>query len=144
MTAAAKGDEVLFAVIAAFRQRSFVMHLLGLHQQALLVAQLTHGVLLHVFVSDALPRSTVATLDCWVPVIFLIAPVLLLLMLRAEATLRQVGATGEGAGAFGLVGHCAPPFGHQKSHRRLLYDGSSGFSSRFAIVIISDGTSVIQ
>ena len=62
MTATAMGDEVLTAVVAAFGQGLDVMHLFCLNQLALLIAQLTEGMLLHVLVADALPSSAVAPL----------------------------------------------------------------------------------
>lgn len=62
MTAAAKRDEVLTAVVTAFRQWLDVMYLFRLNKLALLVTQLTERMLLHILVADALPSSAVASL----------------------------------------------------------------------------------
>ena len=73
MTAAAKGDEVLTAVVTTFRQGLDVMHLFCLHQLALLITKLTEGMLLHILVADALPSSAVASLGSRVSFITFIA-----------------------------------------------------------------------
>lgn len=73
MTAAAKGDEVLTAVVSALRQWLDVMDLFCLHQLALLIAQLTERMLLHVLVADALPSSAVASLGSRVSFVTFIA-----------------------------------------------------------------------
>lgn len=73
MTAAAKGDEVLTAVVTTFRQGLDVMHLFCLHQLALLITQLTERMLLHVLVADALPSSAVASLGSRVSFVTFIA-----------------------------------------------------------------------
>lgn len=62
MTATAKGDEVLTAVVAAFGQGLDVMNLFCFYQQAFLIALLTERMLLHVLVADALPSSAVPSL----------------------------------------------------------------------------------
>ena len=73
MTAAAKGDEVLTAVVAAFGQGLDVMHLFCLYQLALLIAQLTERMLLHVLVTDTFPSSAVASLSSRVSFVTFIA-----------------------------------------------------------------------
>ena len=73
MTAAAKGDEVLTAVVTTFRQGLDVMHLFCLHQLALLITELTEGMQLHILVADALPSSAVASLGSWVSFVTFIA-----------------------------------------------------------------------
>lgn len=105
MTAAAKRNEILTAVVSTFRQRLDVMYLFRFHQQPLLIAQLTERMLLHILVTDALPGTTVPTLSLRVPVVLLVALILQPFMLRAEAAIRQVGTSGKGTGTLWFVWH---------------------------------------
>jgi hypothetical protein len=73
MTASAESNEVLTAVVSTLRQGLDMMDLLCLHQQALLIAQLTERMLLHVLIADALPSSAVASLGSRVSYVTFIA-----------------------------------------------------------------------
>lgn len=110
MAGTAQRDQVLPAVVAAFGQRLDVVYLLCLHHLSLLEAQLTERMQLNVPIADAFPCPSIAALGFRVSLVFFIAPVLLLLMLRAEAAIRQVGAAGCSAGTLGFVGHFHSPW----------------------------------
>ncbi len=68
-----KCHQISIAVVTAFCQRLFVMHLLRFNEPSFLQTLLTKRVCMHVPVSDALPRSSVPTLCSRVSVILLIA-----------------------------------------------------------------------
>lgn len=105
MTAAAKRDKVLTAVVTTFRQWLDMMHLFRFHQQTFLETQLTEWMLLNILVTDTLPSTTVATLGLRIPVELLVALVLLLLVFGTEASIRKVRAAGEGTGALWFGWH---------------------------------------
>lgn len=105
MTAAAKRDEILSAVVTALGQWLDMMHLFRFHQQTFFETQLTEWMLLNIFVTDTLPSTTVATLGFRIPVVLLVALVFSLLVFRTEASFRKVGAAGERTGTLGLAWH---------------------------------------
>lgn len=90
---------------AAHRERDDMVYLFGRREHAVPLALLTEGMRRDIPVADTLPSSAIPFLGSRVALVLLIPLRLLLLMDRAEPTLRQLWAAGEAAGGLGLSGH---------------------------------------
>ena len=77
-----------------FRQRDLMVYFLHRDKYALIIAQFTERMHLHIAVTDAFPRTPVAPPRIRITLVLLITPVLLLLVLLTEPFLCKVGAAG--------------------------------------------------
>ena len=126
MAGLAQRDQVAPFMRAAFRKRQLVVDLFRRHDESTIKTKLTEWMLRSVLITDPLPCRTVFFLRGFVPAVFLIAAVHLLLVLRAEASLRQVRTAGIGTGFLRFSWHPSAFFLPRKkplqiSPQRLLY-----------------------
>ena len=125
MAGMAEGHQVFVSVAAALSQRLDVMYLLRLCKPAFLLAALTKRVCIHVPVTDAFPRPSIFSFDCWVPAILFITLVLQFLMLLAEPPICQLGTAGVGTRPLRFSWHRLTSLSGQKeSPAGLLPQGS--------------------
>ena len=69
----AQGDEVLSIMRSTIGQRDFMVDFLGRNQDTFGLAQLAHGMRLHIAVADSFPCASVPTAYSRVAVVLLIA-----------------------------------------------------------------------
>jgi hypothetical protein len=109
MAGFAKSHQVLSIMRAALGEGLYMVYLLGWCVDTVLKTSLTKRVGSSIAVTDTFPCTSVATLSIRVSVILLVAFGFLLFMLRTEASVCQIRATGIGAGTFWLSWHRIPP-----------------------------------
>ena len=109
MAGFAKSHQVLSIMRAALGEGLHMVYLLGWCVDTVLKAPLTKRVGSSIAVTDTFPCTSVATFGIWVSVVLLVAFGFLLFMLRTEASVCQIRATGIGAGTFWFSWHRIPP-----------------------------------
>lgn len=109
VTGLAEGYEVVPCMSSTLGQRCLVVYLLGGNEPALLLAQLTEGVLCYIAVADAFPCASVPTAYSRVSVILLVAFGFLLCVFLAEPAIRQLGTSGVGTRSFRFSWHFISP-----------------------------------
>ena len=115
-----KRHQVPIAVVAAFCQWLYVMHLLRLGKSPFPKTLLTKRVCMHISVPDSFPRSSIPAFRLWIPGVLLVAFGLQLLVLLAEPPVRKPGTTRVGTGPFWFPWHRITSFLHTKSPTGLL------------------------
>lgn len=105
------------------------MHLFRWYKPSVLLAQLTHGVLLYISVPNPLPHTPIATAGLRISVVLFVPLSLLLGVFLTEPPVGKPWTAGVGTGSLRFAWHCYPPsaviagvcsVGHTKSapHRR--------------------------
>ena len=128
----AQGAEVLVPVVAAFSERQHVVDLLDFPVDSFGKALLAKRVRVDVSVSDALPSPAVPALGLGVASVSFVSSVFFLLVLRAEPSLGEVGASGVGARPFRFPWHVVAPNEKPPGNQSL-----GGFIAVFYAITIS-------
>ena len=86
-----------------------MVDLLGRYKLSVTLAQLTHRVLLHIAVPDALPHTTVATAGFRISVVLFVSLGFSLGVFLTESTVGKFRTAGVRTGSFRFPWHPLPP-----------------------------------
>ena len=85
------------------------MHLFRRYKPSVLLAQLTHWVLLYIGVPYPFPHTTVASACFWISVVLLVPLCFCLCVFLTEPSVGKPRTAGMGTGSLRFAWHCYPP-----------------------------------
>ena len=116
----AEAHQIILCMNTTFGHGNDVVYFLCGNKSASLLALLTERMLADVAVSNTLPRTAIFLVDVGSTFVLVVLLSCCGFVLLTVLTIRQVGATGIGAGALGFAGHFIHLLWHNKSLTGLL------------------------
>lgn len=109
MAGSTQGHEILSGMGAAPRNRDFMMHLCCRDNSAVLLALLAKRMLTDVAVTNPFPGSAILLVDVRGTFVFVVLASGNSSMILTVLSVRQLGASGIGAGVLRFTWHAYPP-----------------------------------